>query len=184
MYKEISSQCRQAVQELCERGGLTKGDGIIVGCSTSEVIGRPIGSAGNMETARAILEGLLEGLEPCGGILMVQCCEHLNRAVVLPGEAQRQWRCDEVWVMPQPQAGGALAAAYYGWLEQPCVVSAAWAKAGLDIGDTFIGMHLKPVAVPLRLALNAIGSAHLTAAYTRPPLIGGRRAVYPDRKTR
>ncbi|WP_145614678.1 DUF436 family protein, partial [Bacillus licheniformis] len=52
------------------------------------------------------------------------------------------------------------------------------ADAGIDIGDTFIGMHLKPVAVPVRVSQKQLGEAHVTLARTRPKLIGGVRAVY------
>ncbi len=169
-----------AARELCEKGHIRPGDLVVVGCSTSEVQGQRIGSAGTLETAGEVLSGLLEGLKPFGAVLVTQCCEHLNRALVLPREAAEKHGLTEVCVLPQPHAGGSLSTAYYAHLSDPFVAETVEAKAGLDIGDTLIGMHLRRVAVPLRLETKAIGEAHLVAAYTRPPLIGGARAKYPD----
>lgn len=180
--EELSRQAAQAADEVCAAGKLKKGELLVVGCSTSEVLGQKIGTAGTLEVARALLEGLQKGAAAHGAVLCVQCCEHLNRAVVLPREDAERLGFTEVCVLPQQHAGGSLGTVYFASLAQPCVVESlnGGARAGLDIGDTLIGMHLRRVAVPVRLTLSAIGEGHLVAAYTRPPLIGGARAVYPD----
>lgn len=176
----VYDSCVIAAEEIYAKAGLKRGDLVIVGCSTSEVIGKKIGSAGTLDTAEEILNGLLHVFSKEGICLLVQCCEHLNRAVVMPRKEAEAHGFMEVCVLPQPHAGGSLATAYFQRLEDPVVVESVRAKAGLDIGDTLIGMHLKRVAVPLRLSIDKIGEAHLVAAYTRPPLIGGARAQYPD----
>ncbi|MDR2514763.1 MAG: TIGR01440 family protein [Christensenellaceae bacterium] len=175
----IREESLLAIKSLCEQAHIKPGELVVVGCSTSEVIGERIGSAGSPETAAEILHGLLDGLSPFGAALAVQCCEHLNRSLVLPREALERLCLTEVCVLPQPHAGGSLATAYYLHLGEPSVAETIQARAGLDIGDTLIGMHLRRVAVPLRLGLS-IGRAHLNAAFSRPPLVGGARAAYPD----
>jgi len=176
----IYEQCRLAMDELCRRANIRRGDLVVVGCSTSEIVGQRIGSAGTLEIAAQVLDGLKAGLAPYGGVLCTQCCEHLNRALVLPRADGERLNLTEVCVLPQQHAGGSLSTVYYASLDEPFVAETIMAKAGLDIGDTLIGMHLRRVAVPLRLETKSIGEAHLTAAYTRPPLIGGARAKYPD----
>lgn len=176
----VYQACAAAADELCRVGQLRPGDMAVVGCSTSEVQGQRIGSAGTLELAEQILQGLLEGFAPHGVVLATQCCEHLNRALVLPRRTAEALGLTEVCVLPQPHAGGSLSTAYYQSLEEPFVAETIQAKAGLDIGDTLIGMHLRRVAVPRRLQVSSIGQAHLVAATTRPPLIGGARAKYPD----
>ena len=116
-----------------------------------------------------------------GGVLAVQCCEHLNRSLVIPRQALEDNHLTEVCAEPWEHAGGSMATAYYRALEEPCLCETIQASAGLDIGDTLIGMHLKRVAVPVRLEQKTIGEAHLCAATTRPPLIGGERAHYPQK---
>lgn len=177
---DIKQACASAADELCRRANIRKGDLVVVGCSTSEVQGQRIGSAGTLEIASQILDGLQAGLAPYGGILVTQCCEHLNRALVLPRQDAERLGLAEVCVLPQQHAGGSLSTVYYASLRDPFVAEAVSAKAGLDIGNTLIGMHLRRVAVPLRLEIRTIGEAYLNAAYTRPPLIGGARAKYPD----
>ncbi|MDR3086106.1 MAG: TIGR01440 family protein, partial [Christensenellaceae bacterium] len=157
-----------AMKSLCEQARIKPRELVVVGCSTSEVVGQRIGSAGSPEAAAEILRGLLDGLLPFGAALAVQCCEHLNRALILPREALERLSLTEVCVLPQPHAGGSLATAYYRHLSEPAVAEAIQARAGLDIGDTLIGMHLRRVAVPLRLGLS-IGQARLNAAFSRPP---------------
>lgn len=179
--QELYEEALRAMTELCENAQIGPGDLVVVGCSTSEIQGARIGTSGTLEVARAALQGLLEPVQARGGVLAVQCCEHLNRALVLPRSAIKENRLTEVCAEPWEHAGGSMATAYYQALEEPALAETIAAKAGLDIGDTLIGMHLARVAVPVRLAQKTIGSAHLCAAKTRPALIGGERAHYPQK---
>ena len=176
---EIAAQVAAAAQELLQAGAVQTGQVLVVGCSTSEVLGDKIGTGGSAEAAGAMFAALRRVVEAQGVFLAIQCCEHLNRALVTTRAAAEKYGWQEVTVRPVPHAGGARAAAAYENFEQPVVVEAISAHAGLDIGQTLIGMHLKKVAVPVRLAESKIGEAILTAARTRPPLIGGERAKYP-----
>lgn len=176
---EISKQCIQAVTELCEAAGLKNGQILVVGCSSSEVLGKRIGSFSSEETAKEIYDALQSVLKPRGIYLAAQCCEHLNRAIIVEQEAVLGAEiCN---VVPRPNAGGSFATAAYGDMKAPVALEAIKADAGLDIGNTLIGMHLKHVAVPVRLTVKQIGEAPLVAARTRPKFIGGCRAVYDDR---
>ncbi len=175
---EIKEQVRAATSGLLEVAKLRPGQVLVLGCSTSEVQGKRIGSTGNTDVAAAVLDGVQEALRGTGVHLAVQCCEHLNRALVVEREAQEKYSLTEVTVLPVPHAGGATAATALKRFSDPVLVESIQAHAGLDIGDTLIGMHLRPVAVPTRLAVRSIGDAHLVAARTRPKLIGGKRAVY------
>lgn len=179
MYEEITGQARQAVTELLERARLEPGDIFVVGCSSSEIIGGEIGHASSLEAAQAAYEGIQSVLAPKGIFLAAQCCEHLNRAIVLPAAAVKPWQ-QPVNVIPQPKAGGSFATTAWNRLENPAVLESIQADAGMDIGGTLIGMHLRPVAVPVRLSLDHIGSAILLCARTRPKYIGGGRAVYAE----
>jgi uncharacterized protein (TIGR01440 family) len=151
---------------------------LVVGVSTSEVIGRRIGTSGNDEVAEAIYDGLVQVQEKRGFHLAFQCCEHLNRALVVSRAALDRFGWEEVSAIPVPKAGGAMAAHAYRRMAAPALVESVVADAGIDIGDTLIGMHLRPVAVPVRPSIRQIGHAHVTMAKTRPKLIGGARAVY------
>lgn len=175
---EIRSQSAQAAEDICETAKLKKGDIVVIGCSSSEVCGHKVGSASSPETAEAIFEGLSSVLTPKGIFIAAQCCEHLNRAIIIEKAAVPF--ADIVNVVPQPKAGGSFATAAYAHFENPVAVEEIRADAGLDIGGTLIGMHLKKVAVPVRLSLNHIGDAILLAARTRPKFIGGIRAHYDD----
>ena len=174
----IKNQCSEVTRALLERGNLKPGQVIVLGCSTSEVRGKSIGSSGSNQIAQAILDGIREALDGTGVSLAVQCCEHLNRCLVLERHVAERYNLTEVTVRPVPNAGGAAAATAMDVFDDPVVVESIQAHAGIDIGDTFIGMHLKPVVVPERLTIDRIGHAHLTVARSRPKLIGGRRAVY------
>lgn len=176
--EQIKLDTQKALETLLETANLKEGQVFIVGCSTSEVAGERIGSAGSMEIAEAIFSGLMPQLRDRGIYLAVQCCEHLNRALLVEQEAQEKYGWEEVTVVPHQKAGGSLATFTYGKLRKPVLVEEIKAHAGMDIGDTFIGMHLKKVAVPVRLDIKSIGHAHLTLARTRPKLIGGERAKY------
>jgi len=179
--KEWEQQLSVILREFKEEVPLKKGDVFVVGCSTSEVIGKKIGTAGTMEVAAMIFRQLKKFSEETGVRLAFQCCEHLNRAVVVEREVAERKNWEEVTVIPVPNAGGSMAAYAYEHMDDPVVVEYISADCGFDIGDTLIGMHLKHVAVPVRVSLNAIGSAHVTLAKTRPKLIGGARAVYERR---
>lgn len=175
----VKEQCTQAVKELCEIAKLKKGSILVVGCSTSEVVGSKIGTNSDPDTAEQIFEGIYSELKARGIYLAVQCCEHLNRAIVT--EADAVPGADLVNVIPQKKAGGSLATVAYGSFENPVVVEEIKADAGIDIGGTLIGMHLKRVAVPVRLSINKIGEASIICARVRPKFIGGERAIY-DKK--
>ena len=176
MNGSIRQESAECMREMLESAKIRKDAVIVVGGSTSEVIGKRIGTAGTPEVAREILDGLLSAMDR--QTLCVQCCEHLNRAVVMPRALAERLNLEEVSVVPYPHAGGSLASTYYRMLEDPCVVEAVRADAGLDIGDVLIGMNIRPVAVPMRLNVKSIGEAHVVAAYSRPKLIGGERAKY------
>jgi len=174
----IKNQTTLLVRELFQSAGLSPGQILVVGCSTSEVLGAKIGSAGSTDVAEAILGSLRQVCTQHGIYLAVQCCEHLNRALVIEQQAAAIYNLEQVMVVPKPKAGGALGAQAMADFEHPILVESIKAHAGLDIGSTLIGMHLKVVAVPVRLAQKNIGQALVTAARTRPRFIGGERAVY------
>lgn len=180
MYEEITGQARQAVTELLEQARLEPGDIFVVGCSSSEVGGHRIGSDSSPEVAQAILDGIYPILKEKGIYLAAQCCEHLNRAIVLEKEAARAYGLAPVNVVPQPKAGGSFATAAYKAFSHPVMVEHVKAAAGIDIGGTLIGMHLREVAVPTRLSIKQIGEANIICARTRPKFIGGQRAHYDE----
>ena len=175
---DIKNQCKNAVEELIQLAKLKKNDILVVGCSTSEVVGSKIGTNSDPDTAEQIFEGIYSTLKDKGIFLAVQCCEHLNRAIVIEKDALPN--AEPVNVVPQKKAGGSLATVAYSRFDNPIVIEEIKADAGMDIGDTFIGMHLKKVAVPVRLSTNHIGEAILLAARTRPKFIGGIRAHYDE----
>ncbi|MDN5325459.1 MAG: hypothetical protein PWP41_154 [Moorella sp. (in: firmicutes)] len=179
-WQDVRATVQAAAEELLNVAGLQPGQILVVGCSTSEITGRTIGTASSPEIGRDVVAGLLAATNRAQVYLAAQCCEHLNRALVIEAGAARLYNLPVVTVVPAPKAGGSLATAAYAALHRPVVVASllAQAHAGLDIGSTLIGMHLRPVAVPVRLAIKTIGAAPVTAARTRPPLIGGQRSVY------
>ena len=177
----ITAQARQAAEELLAAAHLRAGDIFVVGCSSSEIVGGHIGKDSSMEAAAAVLAGILPVLKAQGVYLAAQCCEHLNRALILETEAAEKYGYEPVNVMPQPKAGGSFATAAWQAFADPVAVEHIAAHAGMDIGDTLIGMHLKDVAVPVRLSIRQIGEAHLVCARTRRKFVGGVRAVYDER---
>ena len=179
MELSIYEQTTKVIEELIEKAGLKAGDIVVVGCSTSEVCGSKIGTNSSPEVAGQIFDALYAYSKQKGIYLAIQCCEHLNRAIITEREAVPF--ADAVNVVPQPKAGGSLATKAYAGLENPVAVEHIRADAGIDIGFTLIGMHLKGVAVPLRLENNRIGEAAVLAARTRPKFIGGVRAVYDEK---
>lgn len=174
---DLSAQLKSIVSEWKTSKRLYKGLRFVVGCSTSEVMGEKIGTTGSEEIAAIIFDQLKKFQEETGIILAFQCCEHLNRALVIERSEVDHYH-QQVQVVPVRQAGGAMAAYAYGHLTDPVVIEHFQAEAGMDIGDTMIGMHMKHVAVPMRLANNQLGQARVHAAYSRPKLIGGNRAIY------
>ncbi|MBQ8083173.1 MAG: TIGR01440 family protein [Clostridia bacterium] len=182
---EIRTAAASAAAEVLEASRLKPGDLFVVGCSSSEVMGEKIGTHTNTDIAGALYEGIQSVLEPAGIRLAAQCCEHLNRALVVEQETAEVYRLEEVNAIPQPNhAGGAFATVAYERMTHPVVVEdlGAQASAGMDIGATLIGMHIHPVVVPLRISVDHIGEAPLVCARRRPKYVGGARAIYDDSK--
>ena len=175
---DIFTQAKNAANELIEKSGIKSGDIAVIGCSTSEVIGEKIGTSGTVEIAQQIFDGLNNVFAEKGIYIAAQCCEHLNRAIIIEKEKADLLGLEAVCVVPHPHAGGSFATAAYHSMKNPVAVEEIKADAGIDIGTTLIGMHLRRVAVPLRLENNTIGEARLSAARTRPKYIGGERAEY------
>ena len=174
----IKQQARQAVSELIEAAGLSKGQILVIGCSSSEIVGETIGHGSSIEAAEAVFEAIWPILEERGIYLAAQCCEHLNRALIVERACAEQYGWEEVCVVPQPKAGGSFATTAWKNFSSPVAVEEIRAHMGLDVGGTLIGMHLRRVAVPVRLSVDRIGEARLLAARTRPKFIGGIRARY------
>ena len=169
-------------KEFIEKAKLKKGQLFIVGCSTSEVLGERIGTASSYSVAKALFQGIDRAAKEKEVFLCTQCCEHLNRAIIIEGAvAEKLGFLDAIVnVVPKEKAGGSFSTVAYESFHEPVALERVRTDGGMDIGDTFIGMHLKEVAVPLRLSKNALGSAHLTAARVRPKFVGGSRAVYDE----
>lgn len=178
MIDEWKKQLESILEEFQQQASLKQGQLLVVGCSTSEVIGEKIGTAGTFDAAAMIFRQLKIFQESTGVELAFQCCEHLNRALVVERETAKKRNLDEVTVVPVRHAGGAMAAYAYRQMNDPAMVEFIKADAGIDIGSTLIGMHLKHVAVPVRVKQKQVGHALVTLAITRPKLIGGQRAVY------
>jgi uncharacterized protein (TIGR01440 family) len=179
---KVAADVETIVRELAAVSGLGPGRLLVIGTSTSEVLGQQIGTSGTLEAAKAVYDGIEAVRRELGFYPVFQCCEHLNRALVISREAADRYGLEQVSAVPVPKAGGSMAAYAYRQLTDACLVETVQAHGGIDIGDTLIGMHLRRVAVPVRPSIRAIGAAHVTMAYARPKLIGGGRAVYslPD----
>ena len=180
MFEEIRNNAETAVRELVEAAGLKSGDILVVGCSSSEIVGGRIGKNSSVEAAEAVFGAIYPFLKERGIFLAAQCCEHLNRAIIIEEECAKERGYEPVAVIPQPKAGGSFATTAYKSFSSPVAVEEIRAEAGIDIGGTLIGMHLKRVAVPVRLSVKTIGEANILCARTRPKFIGGARAVYPE----
>ena len=178
MNTELYNQAKQAAEEIIEAAKLKSGDILVVGCSSSEVTGGVIGHNSSLETAEQVFGGIYEATQAKGIYLAAQCCEHLNRALIIESEAAQKFGYDPVCVVPQPKAGGSFATTTYKHMNNPVAVEHIVARAGLDIGGTLIGMHLAHVAVPVRLSVDKIGHASIISARTRAKYIGGPRAQY------
>ncbi len=179
ILEQIGSDAKRIAEELIEAAHLGKGQIVVVGCSTSETLGQKIGNHSVPQAGKAIFEALQSVFAQHGIYIAAQCCEHLNRAIIIEHEAVPN--ADIVNVVPQPKAGGSFATACYQAFKHPVALEHIKADAGIDIGGTLIGMHLKEVAVPLRLSQKTIGQASVIAARTRPKFIGGERATYDER---
>ena len=179
MYSELTKQAENVTKEIIEKAGLNRGQILVVGCSSSEICGDKIGSNSNLEAAQAVFQGIYKVLHEKGIYLAAQCCEHLNRAIIVEREAVPF--SDIVNVVPQPKAGGSFATTAYKTFSNPVSIEEIKADAGIDISGTLIGMHMKKVAVPVKLENNKIGEANVLAARVRPKFIGGERAVYSEK---
>lgn len=180
MLDTIKLQAEKAVRELIEVAALKKGDLLVIGCSSSEIVGEHIGKGSSLEAAQAVFDGIYPTLKEKGIFLAAQCCEHLNRALIVENEYVERHGLEVVSVRPVPKAGGSFATVAYETFDCPVAVEAVSANAGIDIGGTLIGMHLRRVAVPVRLSVKKIGEANILCARTRPKFIGGVRAQYPE----
>ena len=178
MYEEIKQQAANAVKELLAEANLKEGSILVIGCSSSEIVGERIGHGSSVEAAEAVYEAIAPILRENGIYLAAQCCEHLNRALILEAECAERYGYEPVCVVPQPKAGGSFATTVWKNAKSPVAVEHIRAHAGMDIGGTLIGMHLRDVAVPVRLSVDHVGEALLLAARTRPKFIGGIRAKY------
>ena len=178
VYEEIRKQAEAALTELLAAARLEEGDLLVIGCSSSEIMGERIGKGSSMEAAEAVYAGIAPILQSKGVLLAAQCCEHLNRALIVEKSTAKAFGYEPVNVRPWAHAGGSFATCVWEKMEHPVAVEHVRASAGMDIGDTLIGMHLKEVAVPVRLKVKRIGQANLVCARTRPKYIGGERARY------
>lgn len=178
LIDKVILEAENAAKELLIKANLRKGQIVVVGCSTSEVVGEAVGSYSTPEIGEAIFKGLNKVFSKEGIYIAAQCCEHLNRAIIIEHEAVKD--AEIVNVKPQPKAGSSFATAAYNNFKNPVALEEIKADAGLDIGGTLIGMHLKKVAVPVRLKENHIGEALVLAARVRPKFIGGERAIYDE----
>ncbi|NLX82583.1 MAG: TIGR01440 family protein [Clostridiales bacterium] len=181
MFEEIKKQAEQAALELIKGAKLQPGQLVEIGCSSSEMVGERIGKGSSMQAAQAVYEGMAPVFKSAGVHIAAQCCEHLNRALVVENALAEQFGYEIVNAIPQPDAGGSFPVTVYKHMTNPVLVEDILADAGIDIGGTLIGMHLKKVAVPVRLNLSKIGQANILCARTRPKYIGGARAKYLEK---
>lgn len=182
LLQKLEQESYAAACEIIKAAKMKKGSLFVVGCSTSEVLGGKIGTASSPEAAEAVFAGIYRATKEQEVYLAAQCCEHLNRALILEAEAAEKYGYEEVNVVPQPKAGGSFATTAYHAFDEPVAVEHIHAHAGMDIGDTLIGMHLKDVAVPVRIGQKKIGEAHVVCARTRARFVGGIRAKYDETK--
>ena len=182
--KEITLQSKLAVSEILRSANLKPGDIFVIGCSSSEILGNQIGTATNLESADAVFDGMIPLLEEQGICIAAQCCEHLNRALVVEAETMRRYDLEQVNAIPQPNhAGGAFATVCFKRFKDPVLVENLNQKAlaGIDIGGTMIGMHMHNVVVPMRISIRKIGEAPIICARHRPKYVGGQRAIYDEK---
>ncbi len=183
-FTKITEQSRTAIKEILEGARLKKGDIFVIGCSSSEILGDQIGTATNLDSANAVYDGIIPILEENGILAAAQCCEHLNRALVVERETYEKYGFEQVNAIPQPNhAGGAFATVCFQRFKDPVLVEniGQKANAGIDIGGTMIGMHMHSVVVPMRISLRKIGEAPIICARHRPKYVGGIRAIYDEK---
>lgn len=178
LYLQIAEEAKCAIEELINESNLKEGQILVIGCSSSEMLGSKIGKGSSFEAARAVFEAIYPVLESKKIRIAAQCCEHLNRALVVEEDTADAYGLEIVCAVPQPKAGGSFATITYENMKKPVLVEQIKAHAGIDIGGTLIGMHLRQVAVPVRLSISKIGEANILCAKTRPKYIGGERAKY------
>lgn len=178
MYEKIVERSKNMIDEFLSVAPMKAGEILVVGCSSSEIVGEAIGKGSDFNAASAVYEGIAPVLAEKGIFLAAQCCEHLNRALVVERECAEKYGLETVCAVPKAKAGGSFATAAYENFKDPVVVETIKAHAGIDIGDTLIGMHLRAVAVPVRLSVKRLGEANVVFAKTRPKYIGGPRAEY------
>ena len=180
MFENEVLQAKRIIEEFIEAAKLKKNDILVIGCSSSEIVGANIGKGSSLEAAQAVFGAIYPILKEKGIYLACQCCEHLNRAIITEREVAERKNLEIVNVVPQPKAGGSFATTAYNTFSDPVALEHIKADAGIDIGDTLIGMHLKDVAVPVRLSIKNIGQANVVCARTRAKFIGGVRAHYDE----
>ena len=180
MYEQITKQANTVVTELLEQAKLKPGALLVIGCSSSEMVGQRIGKGSSMEAAQAAFQGIYPVLQEQGIHLAVQCCEHLNRSLIMERAVAEARGYEIVNVMPQPHAGGSFAVTAWNTFRDPVAVETIVADSGIDIGSTLIGMHLRRVAVPVRTSVKYIGEAVVVCARTRAKYVGGPRAIYQE----
>ena len=175
---QIINDATNAINQLIEGANLKEGNLVVIGCSTSEICGDKIGSNSNVDVAEEVFSAIYSVIKEKKLYLAAQCCEHLNRALIIEKEYAESKNIPFVNVIPQPKAGGSFATKAYENFSCPVAVEEISADCGMDIGNTLIGMHIKKVAVPLRIETKTIGFANVVCARTRPKFIGGERAIY------
>lgn len=180
MRREAHNVLSDCVERLMQQGQIPAGGVIVLGCSTSEVVGAHIGKGSVPELGKVIAEAMLDACRERQLHAVFQCCEHLNRAIVVEKEVLKDMHLCQVRAIPQPKAGGSVPSAAWKLMQEPALAMAIQADAAIDVGDTLVGMHIRPVAVPLRGKFAQLGCAHVTMAYARLPYIGGSRAVYEE----
>lgn len=181
MFEQETVDARIVVNEFLQEAKLKKGDLVVIGCSTSEIVAHKIGSYSSAELGEAVFLAIYDEFNKEGINIATQCCEHLNRALIIERNVAEKFGYEEVNVIPQPKAGGSFSTAAWKHMKDPVAVEKISAKGGIDIGDTLIGMHLKAVAVPVRIKHPVIGSAHIVCARTRAKYVGGERARYNEK---
>ena len=179
-FEKEKNEAKRVVTEFLEQVKLKKGNLVVIGCSTSEIAAHQIGSYSNVELGEAVFVAMYEELKKAGLSVATQCCEHLNRALIMTEADAERFGYEVVNVIPQPKAGGSFSTAAWKYMKNPVAVEHIQAHAGIDIGDTLIGMHLRAVAVPVRIEHPVIGGAHIVCARTRAKYIGGERAHYNE----
>lgn len=178
-YRQVEAEWKQILDSFAQKAVFHHNQVLVIGCSTSEVMGIRIGQKSSTKIAETLMPNLLQWCQALEIYPAVQCCEHLNRVLIVERECQMKYNLEEVTVLPSLTAGGAMALQAWKSFKEPVAVERIRAHAGIDIGNTFIGMHLREVVVPVRIENDMLGKAHVALAVTRPKYVGGPRAAYP-----